>query len=408
MSTLEQREPTPSPAAHEADPPSPTHGLDPQGIEMGPAVARHPSDTLAADVVKCLQPDGTLDPRTDPGLSAEEVRALYKAMLRTRVLDDRLVTLQRQGRIGFHIGSLGEEASILGSAFALRPLDWMFPCYREFGGALWRGMPLQRYVDNMFGNSNDPAKGRQMPDHYCYRKAKVTSISSPIGTQITQGVGFAWAAKLKKDDLVTMVYFGEGATSSNEFHNGMNFAGVYKTPTIMFCRNNGWAISVPTERQTASKTFAEKAIAYGMPGVRVDGNDIFAVIKVTRDAIDRAARGEGPTLIEAMTYRLSGHSTSDDPKAYRPDNSLDPWRAQDPLPRLKGYMQKTQGWTDADDKALEAEVDAELRAAIKVSEATAPPSIDSLFEDVFFDLPWHLREQRDELRAGTRAKGHGH
>jgi 2-oxoisovalerate dehydrogenase E1 component alpha subunit len=205
-----------------------------------------------------------------------------------------------------------------------------------------------------------------------------------------------------------MVYFGEGATSSNEFHNGMNFAGVYKTPTIMFCRNNGWAISVPTERQTASKTFAEKAIAYGMPGVRVDGNDIFAVIKVTRDAIDRAARGEGPTLIEAMTYRLSGHSTSDDPKAYRPDNSLDPWRAQDPLPRLKGYMQKTQGWTDADDKALEAEVDAELRAAIKVSEATAPPSIDSLFEDVFFDLPWHLREQRDELRAGTRAKGHGH
>jgi 2-oxoisovalerate dehydrogenase E1 component alpha subunit len=176
----------------------------------------------------------------------------------------------------------------------------------------------------------------------------------------------------------------------------------------MFCRNNGWAISVPTERQTASKTFAEKAIAYGMPGVRVDGNDIFAVIKVTRDAIDRAARGEGPTLIEAMTYRLSGHSTSDDPKAYRPDNSLDPWRAQDPLPRLKGYMQKTQGWTDADDKALEAEVDAELRAAIKVSEATAPPSIDSLFEDVFFDLPWHLREQRDELRAGTRAKGHGH
>jgi 2-oxoisovalerate dehydrogenase E1 component alpha subunit len=205
-----------------------------------------------------------------------------------------------------------------------------------------------------------------------------------------------------------MVYFGEGATSSNEFHNGMNFAGVYKTPTIMFCRNNGWAISVPTERQTASTTFAETALAYGMPGVRVDGNDIFAVIKVTRDAIDRAARGEGPTLIEAMTYRLSGHSTSDDPKAYRPDNSLDPWRAQDPLPRLKGYMQKTQGWTDADDKALEAEVDAELRAAIKVSEATAPPSIDSLFEDVFFDLPWHLREQRDELRAGTRAKGHGH
>jgi 2-oxoisovalerate dehydrogenase E1 component alpha subunit len=384
------------------------HASRVDNIEVGPAVARHPSDTLAPDVVKCLQADGTLDPRTDPGLTPQEVRAVYTAMLRTRILDDRLVTLQRQGRIGFHIGSLGEEASIIGSAFAMRPQDWMFPCYREFGGALWRGMPLQRYVDNMFGNANDPAKGRQMPDHYCYRKAKVTSISSPIGTQITQGVGFAWAAKLKKDDLVTMVYFGEGATSSNEFHNGMNFAGVYKTPTVLFCRNNGWAISVPTERQTASKTFAEKAIAYGFPGVRVDGNDIFAVIKVTRDAIDRAARGEGPTLIEAMTYRLSGHSTSDDPKAYRPDGSVDPWRAQDPLPRLKNYMKLTQGWTDADDKALEAEVDAELRAAIKVAEATDAPSLDSMFEEVYFDMPWHLREQKAELQAGTRPKGHGH
>lgn len=384
-----------------------TNGVDTASLAVGPAVARHPGDTKAPDVVKCLRDDGTLDPRTDPNLTDAEVVALYEAMLRTRVLDDRLVTLQRQGRIGFHIGSLGEEASILGSAFAMRPQDWMFPCYREFGGALWRGMPLQRYVDNMFGNANDPAKGRQMPDHYCYRKAKVTSISSPIGTQITQGVGFSWAAKIKRDDLVAMVYFGEGATSSNEFHNGMNFAGVFKTPTVFFCRNNGWAISVPTERQTASRTFAEKAIAYGMPGVRVDGNDIFAVIKVTKDAIDRAARGEGSTLIEAMTYRLSGHSTSDDPKAYRPDGTLDPWRQQDPLARLRRYLQQHHGWTDARDKELEAKVDAELREAVKVSEAAAAPSLESLFEDVFADLPWHLREQQSELVQGPRAKGHG-
>jgi 2-oxoisovalerate dehydrogenase E1 component alpha subunit len=268
----------------------PASPIDPSTLDVGPAVARHPSDTKADDVVKCLREDGTLDPRHDPGLTMDEVKALYRAMVRTRVLDDRLVTLQRQGRIGFHIGSLGEEAAILGSAFAMRPQDWMFPCYREFGGALWRGMPLQRYIDNMFGNANDPALGRQMPDHYCYRKAKVTSISSPIGTQITQAVGFGWGAKLKKDDLVTLVYFGEGATSSNEFHNGLNFGGVYRTPTVFFCRNNGWAISVPTERQTASRSFAEKGVAYGVPGVRVDGNDLFAVIKVTRDAIDRADR----------------------------------------------------------------------------------------------------------------------
>jgi len=380
--------------------------IDPMTLAVGPSVARRPGDTRADDVVKCMRDDGTLDPHTDPHLTAAETMAIYRAMLRTRILDDRLVTLQRQGRIGFHIGSLGEEAAILGSAFAMRPQDWMFPCYREFGGALWRGMPLQRYIDNMFGNENDPAQGRQMPDHYCFKQAKVTSVSSPIGTQITQGVGFAWAAKLKKDDLVTMTYFGEGATSSNEFHNGMNFAGVFKAPVVFFCRNNGWAISVPTERQTASRTFAEKAAAYGFPGVRVDGNDVFAVVKVTRDAIARASRGEGPTMIEAMTYRLSGHSTSDDPKAYRPDTTLEPWRTLDPLARLKKYMVKHAAWTDAKDKELEAEVDSELRAAIKVSEATAPPSLDSMFSDVFGELPWHLEEQRAELKNGPRAKKH--
>jgi len=268
-------------------------------------------------------------------------------------------------------------------------------------------MPLQRYVDNMFGNANDPAKGRQMPDHYCFKKAKVTSISSPIGTQITQAVGFAWAAKMKKDDVVTMAYMGEGATSSSEFHNALNFAGVFKTPCVFFCRNNGWAISVPTERQTASRTFAEKSIAYGMPGVRCDGNDIFAVIKVTREAIARAARGEGPTLIEALTYRMSGHSTSDDPKAYRPDSTLEPWRSLDPLSRLRRYVEAHLGWTDEKERALEAEIDAEVKAAVTVAEATALPSLDSMFEDVFATPPWHLVEQREELKNGPRAKGHG-
>jgi pyruvate dehydrogenase E1 component alpha subunit len=374
--------------------------------DVASGAVRLPSDAQAEDVVRVLREDGTLDPKTDPGVSQAEVLKLYKAMMRVRILDDRLVTLQRQGRIGFHIGSLGEESAIIGSAYALRPQDWLFPCYREFGAALLRGMPLQRYVDNMFGNKNDPAKGRQMPDHYCYKAAKVTSISSPIGTQITQAVGFAWAAKTKKDDLTALVYFGDGATSSNEFHNGMNFAGVFKTPVVFFCRNNGWAISVPTERQTASKTFAEKAIAYGMPSVRVDGNDLFAVIKVTREAVARAARGEGPTMIEALTYRLSGHSTSDDPKAYRPDNTLDAWKSLDPIVRLRKHLVKTAGYTEAQDKDLEAEVDAELREAVKISEATDKPSLDSLFEEVFAELPWHLREQRAELIAGPRAKSH--
>jgi pyruvate dehydrogenase E1 component alpha subunit len=368
--------------------------------------ARHPEDVLAEDVVKVMRDDGSLDPAFDPRLSEAEVTGLYRAMRRTRLLDDRLTTLQRQGRIGFHIGSLGEEAAILGSAFALRPEDWLFLCYREFGAALLRGMPLQRYIDNMFGNANDPAKGRQMPDHYCYRPAHCTSVSSPIGTQITQAVGFAWAAKIKRDPAVALTYFGDGATSSSDFHNGMNFAGVFKTPTIFFCRNNGWAISVPTERQTASAGFAEKGVAYGIPGVRVDGNDLFAVVKVTRDALARATRGEGSTLIEALTYRMSGHSTSDDPKAYRPEAGLEPWRRQDPLARLRRHLERASGWSDARDKEIEAEAEAEIKAAIAVSEKTPPPSLASMFEDVYAEVPWHLREQREALERVPRAKSH--
>lgn len=412
--------PVAKPAAHA---PATSSSLESGALESGPSsasapvsqleqiagqrsAARRPADARDADVVRVLRDDGSLDPATDPGLSKDEAIALFEMMLRVRILDDRLVTLQRQGRIGFHIGSLGEEAAILGSAFALRKQDWIFPCYREFGAALWRGMPLQRYVDNMFGNANDPAKGRQMPDHYCFRQANFGSISSPIGTQITQAVGFSWAAKMKKDDLVAITYLGEGATSSNEFHNGMNFGGVFKTPTIFFCRNNGWAISVPTERQTASATFAEKGVAYGIPGVRVDGNDIFAVVRVTREAVARAARGEGGTLIEALTYRLSGHSTSDDPKAYRPDPTLEPWRALDPLVRMRQHLKLAYGWDEAAEKKLEADLDASLKDAIKAAEATSPPSLDSMFEDVFAELPWHLREQRDELVSGPRAAKH--
>jgi 2-oxoisovalerate dehydrogenase E1 component alpha subunit len=370
-------------------------------------VARHPDDFRADDVVRVLRDDGSLDPTNDPKLKPEDVLALYRAMVRVRLLDDRLTALQRQGRIGFHIGSLGEEATIIGSAAMLRKNDWIFPCYREFGAALWRGMPLQRYIDNMFGNAKDLAKGRQMPDHYCCREARFTSVSSPIGTQITHAVGFGWAAKLRKEDLAVLVYFGEGATSSSEFHNAMNFAGVFKAPVLFLCRNNGWAISVPTERQTASPTFAAKGAAYGIPGVRVDGNDLFAVVKVTKDAIARAARGEGSTLIEAMTYRMSGHSTSDDPKAYRPEAWLEPWKRLDPIARTRKYLERSASFGDAQQKALESEAEAEIRVAITEAEKTPPPSLESMFEDVYAEPPWHLVEQREALRRGPRAKGHG-
>lgn len=378
----------------------PTHGAP-------AAIARNPLDTLAPDVVRALREDGTLDPAHDPKLSENELMSLYRAMTQARMLDERLVALQRQGRIGFHIGSLGEEAAILGAAFALRTQDWLFPCYREFSAALLRGMPLQRYIDNMFGNANDPAKGRQMPDHYVWRKANFTSISSPIGTQIPQAVGAAWAAKIKKDDVAALVFMGEGATSSGEFHNGMNFAGVFKTPTIFVVRNNGWAISVPTERQTGSESFAVKGMAYGVPGIRVDGNDLFAVVKVTRDAVARASKGEGATLIEAMTYRMSGHSTSDDPNAYRPETWLEPWKRLDPLVRVRNYLAQHHAFNETREREMKEAIDAEIRAALATAEQTPLPPIDSLFDDVYAELPWHLAEQREILRKAPRAKGHG-
>jgi pyruvate dehydrogenase E1 component alpha subunit len=371
-----------------------------------PGHSASPLYTSDPDVIRVLRDDGSLDPAFDPHIPLEQVVAIYEHLVFVRILDERLVTLQRQGRIGFHIGSLGEEAAIIGSAAAVRPNDWLFPCYREFGAALWRGMPLQAYINNMFGNASDPAKGRQMPDHYTCRAAKFGSISSPIGTQITQAVGFAWAAKIKKEDLATLVYFGEGATSSAEFHNGMNFAGVFKTPTVFFCRNNGWAISVPVERQTASSSFAVKGIAYGIPGVRCDGNDLFAVFKCTRDAVAHVASGKGPILVEAMTYRLSGHSTSDDPKAYRKDGEVEQWKLRDPLERVRKHLALRSAWDDDKQRALEARIETSIKDAIAVAEKIAPPALETMFEDVFAEPPWHLREQREALVAGPRAKGH--
>jgi 2-oxoisovalerate dehydrogenase E1 component alpha subunit len=361
---------------------------------------------MMADVLRVLSEDGSLDPARDPRLSEDMALKIYELMVLARILDERLVALQRQGRIGFHIGSNGEEAAIIASAAALRDQDWIFPCYREFGAALWRGMKLEQYVHHMFGDAKDPVKGRQMPDHYSARAAKFASISSPIGTQITQGVGFAWAAKMKKDDLVTLVYFGEGATSSGEFHNGINFAGVYKTPSVLFCRNNGWAISVPAEKQTASETFAQKGIAYGVPGVRVDGNDMFAVYAATRAAVEKAARGEGPTLIEALTYRMSGHSTSDDPRAYRRDDTLESWRRRDPIQRARRYLDARGIWSDQKQAELVQKIEERLKETIAEAESTDPPALDSMFEDVYGDVPRHLCEQRDEVTRGPRPKIH--
>ncbi len=364
------------------------------------------SKSPPVSVARVLADDGSLLPGCEAPVDLEQAVAGYRWMVQTRFLDERLTALQRQGRVGFHVGSLGEEAAIIGAAMALREQDWIFPCYREFGAALARGFSLQGYIDNMFGNARDTVKGRQMPDHYTSREHHFVSISSPVGTQITQAVGFGWGAKIRNDDLVTLVFFGDGATSSSEFHAGMNFAAVFKTPTVFLCRNNGWAISVPLERQTATKTFAEKGAAYNVPAVRVDGNDLFAVVAEVGKAVERASNGEGPTLIEALTYRMGGHSTNDDPNAYRGPEDLEPWRTRDPIALLRGYLEVNGAWDDAKEQRWREELERDFRAAVASSEAAPRPELESMFTDVYSQPTPNLVEQGNELLEGPRAPEH--
>ena len=364
-----------------------------------------PPTSFSRKLFSVLDVDGRADPETDPKLDLALTLRIYEAMVRTRIIDARLLKMQRQGRVGFHVGCEGEEAAVLASAAALRDQDWIFPCYREVGAALYRGFSLQTYIDNMCGNANDVVKGRQMPDHITAKGVHFGSITSPIGTQITQAVGFAWAAKIKREQLVTASYFGDGATSSNDFHAGMNFAGVFQVPTVFLLRNNGWAISVPAEQQTHSRTYADKGIAYGVPAVRCDGNDALAVYAVTRSAVERAARGEGPTLIELVTYRAGAHSSNDDPNAYR-EAAVDEQLRRDPLRRLRAYLERQRALSAADQVAMEERIKTELNTCIERAEATEAPSVSSMFEDVFEDMPAHLREQMAECVNGPRAKRH--
>jgi 2-oxoisovalerate dehydrogenase E1 component alpha subunit len=356
-----------------------------------------------------LDDEGNVRPGVDaPAVSDEDCRRLYRGLLQVRLVDDRYMKLQRQGRLGFYMQSTGEEATHFGGAYALREADWVFPSYREPGIAFWRGYTMRDFTNQLFGNSEDPIKGRQMPVHHSARWINFVSISSPVGTQIPQAVGMAMAARIQKKDDVALVYFGEGATSTGQFHVGMNFAAVYKAPCIFFCRNNGWAISTSKEKQTASSTFAVKAVAYGMPGILVDGNDLLAIIAVMQDAVARARAGEGPTLIEARTYRRGGHSSSDDPSAYRDPAEAAGWEAHDPIERWRRYLTKRGLWTQQLHDQYVKEITDEFTAALKHAESLGAPPIQTMFDDVFADKPWHLQEQEQECLTGPRAKtGHG-
>jgi pyruvate dehydrogenase E1 component alpha subunit len=354
---------------------------------------------VAEKLFRIVDPDGTYDSKLEPKLSDDVLKATYRALLLVRTLDSRMLSLQRQGRIGFYVPSTGEEASQVGSAMALEPEDWVFPAYREPGAALVRGLPVDAIIGQAYGNSADPAKGRQMPSHYGARSINFVTPSSPVGTQIPIAVGAAWAMKIRRQPGVCLVYFGDGATSEGDFHAGMNFAGVFKTPTVFFCKNNQWAISLPVSMQTAAKTLASKADAYGFDGVRVDGNDLLAVYAVTKRAVDHARSGGGPTLVEAVTYRLGPHSSSDDPTRYRPKEEVESWAARDPIERLRRYLEVKGIWTKAWDDALRKELEDLVSETIRRVEKAPPPTLESLFEDVYAEMPPHLREQLEAFMA---------
>ncbi len=327
-------------------------------------------------------------------LAAETLPSLYRTMVLARVMDERCLSLQRQGRIGFYVPLQGQEAAQVACAWALDAADWVFPAYRELGVALVRGVPVKLLLDQFIGNSGDEMKGRQMPNHYGYRRFKFVTASSPVGTQISHAVGTAMAARRRGDAICTIAFFGDGTTSSNDFHAGLNFAGVYRAPTLFFCQNNQWAISLPRERQTASETLAMKASAYGFPGVVVDGTDVHAVYRVVREARRRALAGEGPTLIEAQVYRLGPHSTSDDPRRYRSDAELAQWKERDPIARLKHELLTLGLVTEESDQKVWEAAKELVGAALKEAEATAPVDPRTMFDDVFARPTPALEEQR--------------
>lgn len=342
-----------------------------------------------------------------PDIPDPRLVELYRWMLATRIVDARIVTLQRQGRVAFYGSIMGQEAATIASGMAADACDWIFPALREGALAVVRGLSMEKAVAQFYGTGIDDCKGRQMPCHPSSLQGHYVSMSSVIANQIPQAVGAAMAARIRRDPSVMLGYMGDGATSEPDFAAAMNFAAVFRAPVVLICQNNQWAISVPVSQQSASETIAMKARAFGMEGVRVDGNDALAVYAATRRAVEKARRGEGPTFLELVTYRLLGHTTSDDPTRYRSETEVEAWRCRDPLPRLRAFLTARGLWSDGLEAEAADRITTELAQAVEAAERTAPPSPASMFDDVHAALPPHLREQRDDLEIFLRSKNHG-
>jgi pyruvate dehydrogenase E1 component alpha subunit len=342
------------------------------------------------DYLQVLNERGELDPALEPVIEDPTLLKLYRTMLLARRFDERLLSLQRQGRLGTFPPVSGQEAAHLGAVSVLRPSDWMVPAFREMAADIWRGRSLESiilYYNGFSEGLQTPAERNDMP------------ISVPVGSQILHGIGIAWAMQYRRKSDVAMVFFGDGATSQGDFHEGLNFAGVFQLPVIFICQNNQWAISIPRAKQTRSSTLAQKAVAYGIAGIQVDGNDLLAVYAAAQEAVERARGGGGATLIECVTYRMAVHTTADDPKRYRSDSEVEEWRKKDPILRFQGYLIAKGLLTEEAIKAEETAVAADTQAAVERAEEQMQSLGDPLlmFEHAYGEMPESLKEQRAEF-----------
>lgn len=340
------------------------------------------------EYIQVMDENGNVDENLMPDVSDKEIRRIYETMILLRTFDQKAFNMQRQGRIGTYIQFKGQEACQVGCVLPLKDDDWVFPMYRDSGLLIARKHPIAQVLQYWNGDE----RGLKGPDNI-----NNFPISIPVGTQIPHAVGAAWASSLQNKNQIAVVSFGDGATSKGDFHEGLNFAGVFNVPVIFLCQNNQYAISVPRKKQTHSETIAQKAIAYGVKGVQVDGNDIFGVLKVMKEAVDRGRNGEGATLIECYTYRMGDHSTSDDPKRYRRDEEVKEWECKSPVLRLEKFMEKKGLLDDNYKNKVLNEAKQKIEDAVEQFEKVKAPSKDDMFRFVYGEMTPRLKEEMEEL-----------
>lgn len=354
------------------------------------------------EYLSILDEDGNLDKDLEPDLPDALLLKLHRAMLLGRRFDERMLRLQRQGRIGTFPPIKGQEATHLGAVATLRPSDWLVPAFRETAAEIWRGRAMDDIL-LLYAGYNQAG--------YIPEEVKNLPIAIPVATQIPHAVGLGYGSKYRGRDDVALAFFGDGATSEGDFYEAMNFAGVLQVPTIFVCQNNQWAISHPRARQTRARTLAQKALAAGIPGIQVDGNDVLATYVATLEAVERARSGGGPTLVECVTYRLSVHSTADDPKRYRKDEEVAMWEKRDPLPRFQSYLKMKGLLTEKDVERIEEEVLAEIQAAVQRAEERASELKGEamiIFDHLYAELPPYVQAQRKAFAEELARKEAGH